>query len=102
MIPIAKFKTVNMPEVSNRSGENGKCAMGRGPEWQPNRPRRRLFCARSALWSFFFFFFLYKKKKKKKKKKINLCGELDAVLQLGSPILLVLVLDGLVKIEDEG
>jgi len=28
VIPIAKFKTVNMPEVSNRFGENGNCAMG--------------------------------------------------------------------------
>ncbi len=28
VIPIAKFKTVNMPEVSDRFGENGNYAMG--------------------------------------------------------------------------
>jgi hypothetical protein len=28
VIPIARFKTVNMVGVSNRSGENGNCAMG--------------------------------------------------------------------------
>jgi hypothetical protein len=28
VIPIARFKTVNMPQVLNSQGENGNCAIG--------------------------------------------------------------------------